>query len=164
MSNSDQPVPRVPSQLVDRRRFLQLAGAAGAALSAPGLLAGCQAPGGSGPARKTIKVGYVTPETGPLAPFGAADAFVIGALRQYFGQHGVNVGGQRYNLEIVLKDSQSTDQQASIVANDLILNERVNLMLVSSTPDTTNPVSDACESHGVPCISTVAPWQSWFVG
>jgi len=29
-------------------------------------------------------------------------------------------------------------------------------MLVSSTPDTTNPVSDACETNRVPCISTVA--------
>jgi branched-chain amino acid transport system substrate-binding protein len=37
-------------------------------------------------------------------------------------------------------------------------------MLVSSTPDTTNPVSDACEANQSPCISTVAPWQSWFVG
>jgi branched-chain amino acid transport system substrate-binding protein len=50
------------------------------------------------------------------------------------------------------------------VASDLILKEKVDLMLVSSTPDTTNPVSDQCESNGVPCISTVAPWQSWFFG
>ena len=31
-------------------------------------------------------------------------------------------------------------------------------MLVSSTPETTNPVSDQCEREK-PCISTVAPWQ-----
>jgi branched-chain amino acid transport system substrate-binding protein len=35
-------------------------------------------------------------------------------------------------------------------------------MLVASTPETTNPVSDQCELNGVPCISTVAPWQPWF--
>jgi branched-chain amino acid transport system substrate-binding protein len=35
-------------------------------------------------------------------------------------------------------------------------------MLVSSTPETTNPVSDQCELAGVPCVSTVAPWQAWF--
>ena len=26
------------------------------------------------------------------------------------------------------------------------------------------PVSDQCEANGVPCISTVAPWQPWFFG
>ena len=37
-------------------------------------------------------------------------------------------------------------------------------MLVSSTPETTNPVSDQCELEKKPCISTVAPWQPWFFG
>ena len=37
-------------------------------------------------------------------------------------------------------------------------------MLVGNTPDTTNPVSDQCEANGVPCISSVAPWQAWFIG
>ena len=36
------------------------------------------------------------------------------------------------------------------------------MMLVSSTPETTNPVGDQCELNEVPCISTVAPWQPWF--
>ena len=35
-------------------------------------------------------------------------------------------------------------------------------MLVESTPETTNPVADDCEANGVPCLSTVAPWQPWF--
>ena len=35
-------------------------------------------------------------------------------------------------------------------------------MLVESTPETTNPVADQCEANGVPCISTVAPWQPYF--
>ena len=37
-------------------------------------------------------------------------------------------------------------------------------MLVASTPETTNPVSTQCEIEEVPCISTVAPWQPWFIG
>ncbi len=37
-------------------------------------------------------------------------------------------------------------------------------MLVASTPETTNPVADQCEANGVPCISSVAPWQPWFFG
>jgi branched-chain amino acid transport system substrate-binding protein len=37
-------------------------------------------------------------------------------------------------------------------------------MLVGDTPDITNPVSDVCEANGVPCISSLAPWQPWFFG
>ncbi len=37
-------------------------------------------------------------------------------------------------------------------------------MVVASTPETTNPVADQCEANGVPCISTVAPWQPYFFG
>ncbi len=35
-------------------------------------------------------------------------------------------------------------------------------MLVASTPETTNPVSDQCEVNGTPAISSVCPWQPWF--
>jgi len=112
---------------------------------------------------KTIKFGYVSPETGPLAPFGAADAFVISALKSLLAK-GVTIKGVNYPIEIIVKDSQSTDATAASVAEDLIKNDKVDVMLVSSTPDTTNPVSDQCEANQVPCISTVAPWQSWFFG
>jgi len=37
-------------------------------------------------------------------------------------------------------------------------------MLVASTPETTNPVATTCEAEGVPVISTVAPWQPYFIG
>jgi branched-chain amino acid transport system substrate-binding protein len=35
---------------------------------------------------------------------------------------------------------------------------------VASTPETTNPVTTTCEAEELPCISTVAPWQPWFIG
>jgi branched-chain amino acid transport system substrate-binding protein len=46
----------------------------------------------------------------------------------------------------------------------LILKDNIDLMVVASTPETTNPVSDQCEANGIPCISTMAPWQPWFFG
>jgi branched-chain amino acid transport system substrate-binding protein len=103
-------------------------------------------------AGKTIKIGYVSPETGPLAPFGEADKFVIGALAARLATKGITVD---------VRDSQSDPNRATTVANDLI-NDGISLMLVSSTPETTNPVSDQCELAGVPCVSTVSPWQAWF--
>jgi branched-chain amino acid transport system substrate-binding protein len=65
-------------------------------------------------------------------------------------------------VEILLKDSQSSPNRAAEVASSLIQADNIDLMLVSSTPETTNPVSDQCEVNEVPCISTMAPWQPWF--
>lgn len=109
----------------------------------------------------TIKIGYVSPQTGPLAPFGEADAFVLGQMRRVFAE-GLEIDGSTYAVEIIDKDSQSNPNRAAEVAGELILDDEVNLMLVASTPETTNPVSDQCEINGVACISTVAPWQPWF--
>jgi branched-chain amino acid transport system substrate-binding protein len=142
--------------MLTRRRALQLAagGAGSLALAQLPLRARAQSP-------RTIVIGYVSPQTGPLAAFGEADAFVIGAMRKQFGK-GLSAGGATHPVEIVVKDSQSSSNRAGEVAADLILKNKVDLMLVASTPETTNPVSDQCELNGVPCISTVAPWQPWF--
>jgi branched-chain amino acid transport system substrate-binding protein len=112
-------------------------------------------------AATTIKIGYVTPKTGPLAPFAEADDFILGGVREAL-KPGVKVGGKTYQVEIVAKDSQSNPNRAADVTSELILSEKVSLVVVSSTPETTNPVSDQCEVNEVPCISTVAPWQPWF--
>ena len=37
-------------------------------------------------------------------------------------------------------------------------------MLTAGTPETANPVCDACELNEVPCVSSVVPWQPWFFG
>ena len=68
------------------------------------------------------------------------------------------------NVEVIVKDSQSNPNRAAEVANELIVDDEINLMLVASTPETTNPVSTTCEAEEMPCISTVAPWQPWFIG
>lgn len=118
----------------------------------------------SGGTTQTLKIGYVTPQTGPLAPFGEADKFVVDQMTAHFRENPLRIGDTTYTIEIIVKDSQSTAQRAGEVASDLINNDGVNLMLAASTPDTTNPVSDICEANGIPCITTVAPWQPWFFG
>jgi len=166
VSDTEVPSP-LPSAPLGRRRFLQLTGTAAAAaplLAACGGVQGASSSGGGGSSGGTIKIGYVTPETGSLALFGQADSFVIGTMNSYFGKKGITVAGKKYGVQIIRKDSQSTDAEAATVANQLILNDKVNLILVAGTPDTTNPVADACEANGVPCVSSVAPWQSYFIG
>ncbi len=113
---------------------------------------------------RTIKIGYVSPQTGPLAGFGEADAFVVAAMEAYFAENGITIGGARSDVEIIVRDSQSDSGLAAEAATALTLEDQVDLILVSSTPDTTNPVADVAEANGIPCISTVAPWQPAFFG
>ena len=154
------------SQAVTRRRFIQGAGVTAAAVglgSAVGPLSGAGASVDRGGGGDTIKLGYVTPKTGPLAPFGEADAFTLKQVRKVF-KKGIKTGGTTYDVEILTKDSQSDPARAADVASELILEDGIDLMLVSSTPETTNPVSDVCEANGQPCISTMTPWQPYFIG
>lgn len=113
-------------------------------------------------ARK-VKIGFVTPLTGPLAPFGEADRYVTDTMREFF-KDGIKVGSQTHPVEIIVKNSESNSNKAAEVAGNLILKDKVDLMLVAAAPETINPVADQCELNGVPCISTVSPWQPWFFG
>jgi branched-chain amino acid transport system substrate-binding protein len=150
---------------IPRRTFLWRAGSSGLVLATSGgLLAACGVKKDSGSGGSTLKVGYVSPQTGPAAGFGETDDWLLGVVRDKL-KDGIKSGdGKNYKVEIVVKDSQSDPQRAGQVANGLISGDKVDLMLASSTPESVNPVSDACEAAGVPCISTVVPWQAWYFG
>jgi branched-chain amino acid transport system substrate-binding protein len=133
---------------------------ASVAASAP---AGSVSPAASTAVGRVLKVGYVSPKTGPLAAFAEADDYIFEGIRTAIGAGIVN-GDTTYPIEIVAKDSQSDPNRAAEVAGELITDDAIDLMLVASTPETTNPVADQCEANGVPCISSVAPWQPYFFG
>lgn len=118
---------------------------------------------GGGGADGTIKIGYVSPATGPLAAFASADAFIFEGIKTFLAD-GLRVGGKSYKVEILSEDSESDPTKAAAKAGKLITEDGIDLMLVGNTPDTTNPVADQCEANGVPCISSIAPWQAWFIG
>jgi len=148
---------------VSRRGFLHGVGVGSASLGLASFLAACRSGDDGEPTGEAVKVGYVSPTTGSLASFGEADAFVLGALSGVLSD-GLEIAGSMRPVTIITKDSQSDPNRAAEVAADLINQDQVDLMLVSSTPETTNPVTGQCEAAGVPCISTVAPWQPWFLG
>lgn len=130
--------------MITRRKLLKTTAAASAVLAAPAIAQG-----------RKIKLGYVSPQTGPLAAFSESDAFNINLfLGSDFGK----------DFEVITKDSQSNPNRAAEVAQELIVEDEIDLMLVGSTPETTNPVTTTCELEGVACVSTLAPWQPWFIG
>jgi branched-chain amino acid transport system substrate-binding protein len=145
------------SNRVSRRKFMKASAATGAALAAGSVFAP------AAHAAKTFKIGYVSPQTGPLAAFAEADNFVISNFLNTV-KDGVKVGSASLPVEVAVKDSQSNPNRAAEVAKELIVSNKIDLMLVASTPETTNPVATQCEIEEVPCISTVAPWQPYFIG
>src|SRR5690242_5294379 len=139
------------------RRTLIKSGAA--VIAAPALLGANSASAQA----KVIKIGHVSPKTGPLAGFGEADEFILKQVRDVLGK-GLQSGGKTYQVQIISKDSQSSGSRAAEVASELILSDKIDLMVTSGTPDTTNPVSDQAEVNEVPCITTNCPWQPYFFG
>lgn len=149
---------------VSRRDVIKAAGLGALALAGGALLEGARPALASTRVRATgsLKIGFVSPRTGPAAGFGEPDGYVLGLARTAL-KRGLTIGGTHYSVEIIDKDSQSGPRSAQ-VANDLINSDQVDLLLTTSTPETVNPVSDAAEASGVPCISTVVPWESWYFG
>ncbi|MEO0693819.1 MAG: ABC transporter substrate-binding protein, partial [Pseudomonadota bacterium] len=139
-----------------RRGFI--AGTA-AAVSAPAILRGTRAYAQD----KMLKIGFVSPNTGPLAGFAEADEFILQGIRETFAG-GLENNGTSWGVEILTRDSQSNPNRAAEVAADLILGEEVDIIMAAATPDTTNPVADQAEINEVPCITTDAPWQPYFFG
>ncbi len=134
--------------MITRRKLLKSSAATGLLVASGGLAAPALSQG------TKIRLGYVTPASGPLAAFAEADNFIIDSF--------LNVAGS--DFEVIVKDSQSNPNRAAEVAKELIVDDEINLMLVASTPETTNPVSTTCEAEEIPVISTVAPWQPYFIG
>src|SRR3569623_3813695 len=139
-----------------RRGFLASSAAAAGALA---LSAGTN----SAQAADTLKVGCICPRTGPLGGFGEGDGYVLDLARTA-GANGLKVGDKTYAVTIVDQDTQSDPARAGQLAKDLINNQGIDMMRTTSTPETVNPVADACEAAGVPCLSTILPWEAFYFG
>jgi branched-chain amino acid transport system substrate-binding protein len=141
-----------------RRRLLKLAALGGAAaIASPWTFQSTRS------APRLVKIGMVSPETGPIAAFGEADQFVLAGVRKAIGD-GIIIAGEKHPVQIIYKDSQSNPNRAAEVTAQLINNDKVDLVIGSSTSDTVIPVSDQCELAGVPCVTSDDPWQIWFFG
>ncbi|WP_028734396.1 ABC transporter substrate-binding protein [Rhizobium leguminosarum] len=140
---------------MNRRNLLK---GVGATLAAPTLLRATRASA----QEAVFKIGYVSPNTGPIAGFAEADAFILEGVRKAFA--GLTNNGKPVRVEIITKDSQSSSNRAAEVATELIENDGVNMLLASAAPDTANPVADQAELNEIPCITSISPWQPYFFG
>lgn len=152
-NTNDDEAPTSPS----RRKVLIRGAVAGAAMLVGGSQVFAATPD------EEIRIGFISPRSGPLGEFGASDPYVIDLARKAL-TNGIRVAGHRYRVTILDRDSQSDPSRASQLAHELITQHKVHLMLSTSAPETVNPVSDACEAAGVPSLGTVCPLESFFFG
>ena len=80
-------------------------------------------------AQETVKVGIVIPMTGTSAAVGRE---ISDATKLYVAQHGNTVAGKK--IELIVKDDQSVPDNAKRLAQELIVNEKVNFLGAGLTP------------------------------
>lgn len=175
----EQNATRPPRPIYSRRYVFAMGG--GAALAAflaaneatasggkatgttPVAGAGNAAVFGGGGGDGTVKIGFTAPLTGPLAGFGEANEFILAGIEELV-KDGIMLGDESYAVEIIVKDVESNSDIAASRAGELILDDGVDMIVAIATPELVNPVADQCEANGVPCLSTLAPWQPVFLG
>jgi branched-chain amino acid transport system substrate-binding protein len=151
------------SQLT-RRGFLGATGlAVGGGLAS---LAGCSSAlkssgSTSSTSGGTIKIGFISPETGQLSVFTQSNGYVLSQVRSSLAK-GLTIGGKKYSVEIISGDSQSSSARAAAVASQMVQQDSVDLLLATATPETVIPVSSQAEASGVPCVLTICPWEQWY--
>src|SRR5262249_57381674 len=82
---------------------------------------------------RTIKIGHVSPRTGPLAGFGEADGFILDQVRAIVAK-GLESGGKTFPVETVSKDSQTSRAPAPGGASALIFRHPANPIVSSTSP------------------------------
>jgi branched-chain amino acid transport system substrate-binding protein len=152
---------------INRRTLLRAIGAGAAVVGGGGLLQACSSSvkgASSGGSTKNITIGWIHPLTGALAGFGAPDNWVISKIKQTTPyKSGFKIGSKTYPVTIKSYDTQSSPTRAGDLARTAILNDGVDLLLASSTPETVNAVASQAESLGTPLICSNIPWEAWYL-
>ena len=113
---------------------------------------------------REIKVGVVSPVTGPIAIFAIADKWGIDLVKEYLGDTMVLGDGKLHKVSWLLRDTQSDDSRASQVTADLILNDKVDLLSVGGSPTTAVPAAVQAETNGTPILCSNCPWGAIVFG
>ena len=131
------------------------------AAMAIGLCACAGGSGGSGDGAAsdgdTIKIGYVNPTTGALAGNGEGCEWAVKQITDYVKEHPITVDGKEKTIDVIVYDSKSDQNTCTEMAQKLIEEDNIDLMIAIQTPNTVIPVAQVAERYGVPCIATQSP-------
>lgn len=129
--------------MISRRRALYRMAAAAAASALPF--------GSAANAEGSVKIGVILPMTGPFQSNGwEANA----GLRLFLRQHGTVVAGKK--VEIVLRDDAGVADNAKRIAQELMVNDRVQLLFGFGLTPIALAVAPLATEAKIPMIVTVA--------
>jgi branched-chain amino acid transport system substrate-binding protein len=123
---------------------------AAAGLGIAGLSLAVFAAAAQNAAPETIKIGLVMPMTGVQ---GAVGREVSDAAKLYMAQHGDTVAGKK--IELIVRDDQSVPDNAKRLAQELIVNDKVNFLGAGLTPSAMSMAPIATEAK-VPTVVMVS--------
>ena len=156
----DQSLDALFAQTYDRSGLLKRAAMTGAALGLAPLRRSLERARGRPDDQDRLRD---APRPARSPSFGEANKFVINQMRKLF-RKGIRSGKNTYPVEILCRDSQSNSNRAASVAQSLILDDDVDLMLVAGTPRHDEPGLRHVRGEQDAVHLTVAPWQPWFFG
>lgn len=110
----------------------------------------------------TVAVGASLPLTGPLQSFGTS--LKLGyerAVEEINAGGGLDVGGEKRQVEVLIQDNGSDGAAASQQSRDLVLDDGAVALLGAAAPDLNVPISLAAEQLQVPASLTTTPIQAW---
>jgi branched-chain amino acid transport system substrate-binding protein len=110
--------------------------------------------------KEYILIGRVNPATGPLAGFGLGTPFIEDkAIEAVNAEGGIYIKeyDKKLPIKIIYADSESNPTKASEAASKLCLQDKVDIIIGSHTPETVSPVASSAERSGIPCVTVDAP-------
>ena len=113
---------------------------------------------------REIKIGVVNPLTGAFAVLASAEEWAKSIMEETFKDGVVSGDGKNHPVTILLRDAQSDSARAAQVAGDLIVNDKVDILMAGGSPSICNPAADQAEANGCPFLGTNNPWTAFVFG
>ena len=109
----------------------------------------CSAAAGAS-AQDAVKIGFILPMTGQQQSTGKQEA---AAIKLYMAQHGDTVAGKK--IELIIRDDAAVPDNTKRIAQELIVNDKVNFLGASLTPSAMAMAPIATEAK-VPTVVMVS--------
>ena len=119
------------------------------------VLAACGMAAGPAQAQSTVKIGVLLPMTGPQQSTGVQ---ITAAMRLYMAQHGDTVAGKK--IQVIAKDDGAIADNSKRLAQELIVNDKVNFVVGFGVTPTAFAVSPLATEAKIPQVVMAAGTSS----
>jgi len=123
--------------------------------------------GGCKPAAEVpeeIRVGLTASQTGPAAGFALGNVFGMQAATDDINSLGgiyVEEYGKKLPVRLIVLNNESNPEKGGILAEDLVLRDKVQFLLNAGPLDFDPPAAVVAERYKVPHMSGPGPYEAW---